>query len=292
MLRQLAKAIRHHPALKRADCLWNALRKPYQLALGVGGRGTKVLIGGKVAVRVPPDLSVWDLEQWEPEAVSVLAKWVQKHPSGLLVDIGSSFGLFSASAMFLDATLNVIAIDGDIESVAATRRFCQYTPAPSRLRVIHGLITDEAPPCSLTQAEARTEAKLLASGAQGKSDSLRYTDLNVASGDLPKYQLDDLLRAVIASRPTLIKCDVEGAELCVLRGAICLLRELRCDLLLSVHPQYGMMARYGHTAQDVRDFLERLDYQIEVLAIDWEEHWWCTPRNVAYSPGAIASVPS
>jgi hypothetical protein len=60
-------------------------------------------------------------------------------------------------------------------------------------------------------------------------------------------------------------------------GATRLLREMRCDLLLSVHPQFGMMARYGHTANDVRKFLEDLDYQIKTLAVDWEEHWWCTP---------------
>lgn len=291
MLRQIAKAIRHHPVLERADPLWNALRKPYQLALGFGGRGPKVLVGGRVAVRIPPaPAHRWPLAPTAPDPIPT----VKQHPGGLLIDIGSSFGIFSGSAMFLDPKATVIAIDGDLESVVATRRFCQYAPTPCRLTIVHGLITDAAPSCSLTEAVARTEASLLATGAQGTSDSLRYRNLNETSKELPRYKLDDLLVGVTGSRPTLIKCDVEGAELHVLRGAVCLLRELRCDLLLSVHPRYGMIARYGHTAQDVAKFLEDLDYCIEVLAVDWEEHWWCTPRVNSGSsvPGGFARVNS
>jgi FkbM family methyltransferase len=281
MLRQVAKAIRHHRMLKGADGLWNALRKPYHLALGVGGRGAKILIGGKVTLRIPPDLSNAELEEFEPATIDALSHWAKQHPGGLFIDIGSAIGIFSASAMFLDPTSKVIAIDGDIESVAATRRFCQYASTPCRLTTIHGLITDDAPPCTLSNAISQTEARLVASGAQGTSHSVQYINLHSASEDLPRYRLDDLLVSAIGNRPTLIKCDVEGAELCVLRGATRLLREMRCDLLLSVHPQYGMMARYGHTAEDVRKFLEQVDYRILVLAIDHEEHWWCTPRAIA-----------
>ncbi len=267
-----------------ADWLWNSLRKPYHLALSLGGRGVKVLIGGTVPIRIPPDLASWDLEKWEPEAIKALSQWSKQHPGGLLVDVGSSFGIYSASAMFLDPTLKVIAIDGDIESVAATRRFCRYAPTPSHLTTIHGLITDNAPPCSLTDAISQTEVRLVACGAKGTAQSIQYANLHSASEDLPQYRLDDLLVSMISNQPTLIKCDVEGAELLVLRSAERYLREACCDILLSVHPQCGMMARYGHTTDDVRKFLEERDYQIEVLAVDWEEHWWCTPR--AMSPGA------
>jgi FkbM family methyltransferase len=277
MLRQVAEAIRHHPMLEGADGLWNALRKPYHLALGFGGRGTKVLIGGKVAVRIPPDLSGRGIENFELETINALVQWAKQHPGGLFIDVGSSIGLFSASIMFLDPISEVIAIDGDIESVAATRRFCQYAPTPTRLTTIHGLITDDAPPSSLTDAVSRTKARLLAFPAQGTLQSIKYADLHSASEDLPRYRLDDLLVSAISNRPTLIKCDVEGAELFVLRGAARLLSETRCELLLSVHPQCGMMAVYGHTVEDVRKFLEHLDYQIKVVAEDHELHWWCTP---------------
>jgi len=135
VLRQIAKAIRHHPTLEGADGLWNVLRKPYHLALGLGGRGTKVSVGSidnKVTIRVPPDLSARSLEEYEPTTIDALSQWVKRHPGGLVIDIGSSIGFFSASAMFLDPIAKVIAIDSDIESVAVTRRFCQYAPTPSQ----------------------------------------------------------------------------------------------------------------------------------------------------------------
>jgi FkbM family methyltransferase len=203
-------------------------------------------------------------------------QWAKQHPGGFFIDIGSSIGVFSASAMFLDS---IIAIDGDIESVAATRRFCQFAPTPSRLTTIHELITDDAPPSSLTDAVSQTEARLVASRAQGTLQSIKYAELHSASEDLPRYRLDDLLSSAINNRPTFIECDVKGAELFVLRGATRLLREMRCELLLSVHPQCGMMARYGHTAEDVSKFLEHLNYQIKDLPADHELHWWCTPSG-------------
>jgi FkbM family methyltransferase len=277
MLRRLAKAIRHHPMLRDADGLWNALRRPYRLALGFGGRGTKVSAGGKVAICVPPDLSYWDLENYEPEGIEALSQWMTRHRGGVFIDIGSALGLYSACAMFLDPASEVIAVDGDIESVAATRRFCRYAPAPSRLTVIHGLITDEAPHSSLARAITETEAKIAASGARGNLAHLQFSHLDSGFDETPRYRLDDLL-AIAGDRPTLIKCDVEGAELLVLRGAARFLSKTRCDLLLSVHPWNDMKARYGYSVDDVREFLENLGYRIDVLAVDYEEHWWCTQR--------------
>jgi FkbM family methyltransferase len=281
VLRQIAKAIRHHPMLEGADGLWNVLRKPYHLVLSLGGRGTKVSVGSgnRVTIRVPPDLSGWSFEEYESKTIDALSQWIKRYPGGLVIDIGSFVGFFSASAMFLDPTAKVVALDSDIESVPATRRFCQYAPTPSRLTTIHGLITNDAPLSSLTDAVSQTEAKVIASGARGTFHTMQFVHLHSASEDLPRYRLDDLFSSAI-DRPILIKCDVEGAELLVLRGASRLLSEMRCDLLLSVH-WHEMTERYGYTVEDIRKFLNDLDYQIEVLAIDHEEHWWCTPAQTA-----------
>ena len=32
---------------------------------------------------------------------------------------------------------------------------------------------------------------------------------------------------------------------------------------------------YGHSVLAVRQLLEALGYSIRILAIDYEEHWWC-----------------
>jgi hypothetical protein len=53
-----------------------------------------------------------------------------------------------------------------------------------------------------------------------------------------------------------------------------LTRKVRQQFLGNVHP--GTLPAFGHSAEDVRQFLESIGYDIRVLAVDDEEHWWCT----------------
>jgi len=73
----------------------------------------------------------------------------------------------------------------------------------------------------------------------------------------------------------LIKCDVEGAELLVLRGAHKLLARSAPDILLSVHPR-ALETEYGGSIIDLRNFLHAAGYEVRLLAVDHEEHWWCS----------------
>jgi FkbM family methyltransferase len=286
IIRTIARRVRRLPALKDADLLWDAVRKPYHLVLGLGG--IEFVIADKVAVRIPPAFAKWQIGRHEPETIGALVEWLQNHPGGLFIDVGSHIGMFSATALFFDKTAEVIAFDADIGAVPAINKFCRYAPRPGRLTAIYGLITDEAPMTSLAEAVRLTALNLTKSKASGDfGQSVRKliaasdrpaVDLHSASAQIPRYRLDDLLPDVINGRPSLIKCDVEGAELFVLRGARRLLSEFQPSLLLSVHcsphsPQ--VLAQYGHTASDVRSFLESMGYHIQLLAIDHEEHWWC-----------------
>ena len=81
----------------------------------------------------------------------------------------------------------------------------------------------------------------------GELRSIRYESLNDPNaGSIPSYRLDDLLAKRVANeRAMLIECDVEGAELEVLRGASDTLNRLRPDLMLSIHPHkdFGLAGR-------------------------------------------------
>ena len=78
---------------------------------------------------------------------------------------------------------------------------------------------------------------------------------------------------VSAETPMLIKIDVEGAELIVLRGASRLLLRNRPAILLSVHPQF--LASFQQTVGDIAAFLGDHGYRWANLHTDHEEHWWC-----------------
>jgi Methyltransferase FkbM domain len=109
----------------------------------------------------------------------------------------------------------------------------------------------------------------------GRSMDLAYVCLDQDNVDhIPRYTIDALLGECALRRPMLIKCDIEGAELLMLKGAERLLRKSRPDLLLSVH-RPDMLSAFNCTRKDVEGFVQSLRYTIDVIATDWEEHWMC-----------------
>jgi hypothetical protein len=60
-------------------------------------------------------------------------------------------------------------------------------------------------------------------------------------------------------RPNLVKIDVEGAELMVLRGASKLLTETCPTIILAVHPYW---LPTGHSSQQIFDLLSSYGYTV------------------------------
>lgn len=280
-LRLIAQRIRHLPGLEKAEGLWRILRKPYHAMLCVGGRGVQVMVGGNAAVRMPPEFAGGSWEQYEPEAIATFAQWARSHPAGIVLDVGSSLGIFSAVALFAAPALDVVAFDSDLASLAAARRICQHAQG-RRLRLVYGMIADTpTQSASLAAAVAATEAALLDTGVSGDVGTTRYICLvDTDAASIPVHRLDDLFASEhYDRRPMLIKCDVEGAELLVLQGAQSLLRRVRPALLLSVHPP--VLPAYGHSREQVQAFLENIGYRVRCIAVDHEEHWWCEHEQSA-----------
>ncbi|MEO8198254.1 MAG: FkbM family methyltransferase [Thermoanaerobaculia bacterium] len=281
-LRRFAKFVRHLPWMERQERFWSLLRRPYHLALDVGGRGVKVRIGGKLLVRIPAEYAGAPWEDYEPEAVAALAGWLAEHPTGRVLDVGCSIGILSAAAIFSGPAVEVVAFDSDLSSVAAAMRMCRHARG-ERLQVVHGFLSnDPTELCSLAVAVSATKRELARTGLGGEPGTTRFaciTDIHEDSA--PARRLDDLMAPELENgldiRPTLLKCDVEGAELLVLRGGANFLRKARPELLLSVHPP--ALPSYGHSTGDVEAFLRQMDYEVHCLAIDHEEHWWCEPKE-------------
>jgi len=281
-LRRVARYVRHLPGLERAEWVWSSVRKPYLWALNASGEGVEIKVGDGAIVRIPAEYAGGSWERFEPESIAEFAGWVRSHPGGIVLDIGSSIGIYSAVALFADLDVDVVAFDADLASLAATRRLCRHA-AGNRLRLIHGLLGEiSTEPTSLASAVARTEAALAQTGARGDVGTTRYVCLGDPDTDLiPHRRLDDVGAGIADGRELLIKCDVEGAELQVLAGGQALLQRLHPHLLLSVHP--CALPDYGHGAKDVREFLRDLNYDIRCLAVDHEEHWWCAPATTDFA---------
>src|SRR5439155_12896697 len=170
----------------------------------------------------------------------------------------------------------VMAIDSDRQSLKSTQRMCACAPNVSeRLFLVWGFVSNE--PNQAVDFRSAHQAALQAlsePGVSGRPDQIRYICLDSAAVEksIPRHTLDSLIPAdLLPNTPILIKCDVEGAELLVLKGAERFLAERHPALLLSVHPP--TLPNYGATKEDVRSFLLGHQYGIKVIAIDHEEHW-------------------
>lgn len=88
--------------------------------------------------------------------------------------------------------------------------------------------------------------------------------------DLPQVTIDDLAGI---HPPDILTIDIEGSELACLHGARKTLRERTIRaVFVSIHPGF-MRDRWGHTPQDLLDFMSEVGYTGEHLATDHEEHW-------------------
>lgn len=289
MLRSIAQKVRHLPGLEKAEGLWALLRKPYHKFLNAGG-GAEVRVGGCVKVRMPAEYAGVNWEDYEPENVRVFTKWVAANPDCHVLDIGSSVGIFSLLALSASPRCRVVAFDSDLPSLAALRRLCRFVSG-DRLQVVRGFVADKGRGergRDLPDAAAKTKALLAEAAPKDNLESMTFTCLvHENTADIPAYTLDELFADGEApARKYMVKCDVEGAELLVLRGAEKFLREATSVLLLSVHCP-SMLAEYGHTQEQVRELLVSLGYSIKIVAIDHEEHWWCEAGEAREPSGCL-----
>ncbi|MGA1869109.1 MAG: FkbM family methyltransferase [bacterium] len=86
---------------------------------------------------------------------------------------------------------------------------------------------------------------------------------NISSNDIRVEMkvFDECAAEMGITQVNLVKIDVEGAELNILRGMRNTLQEQHPALLVEVHPQ--QIQTFNFSAPDIIDFLSELNYQIE-----------------------------
>jgi FkbM family methyltransferase len=237
--------------------------------------GTPAVVSGQT-VRVPAYFRGGGRADYENAAVARMVRWLEAHPAGELVDCGCSLSVYSLIALSRFPDSAALGIDPDLVSLKCTRRLCALVPAPERLRLVHGFLDPlHGSARSLDAAAAATAAALDDPAVPGVTEAIGYREItDPGFAAVPRHSLDGLLAAADPQRPRLLKIDVEGFELSVLRGAAGVLRRLRPAILLSAHPQFH--ARLGTSPEALHAYLREAGYRNEWIATDHEEHWWCT----------------
>ncbi len=279
---EIAKKIRHAKFWEKRSWLWGILRAIYYFLVRLCGDRIKIRLPGNVFVSVPPAIASWGWQEYEKEPISKAVAWFRGHPGSFFIDIGCNKGIYSIAALFAQPSVQVYAVDSDVKNLSITKEACRFADR-NRLHLLRGFISDTHPTAaSLDSALEETRREIFKLGP--KADLYHEKQLNLQDKNrdpgIPIYRIDGLFCcAGFRGRPGLIKCDVEGAEFLVLRGAGRFLEEVSPALLVSIH-DYFYEKYFGHTLADVRDFLNSKGYHIASICRDVEEHWWCEKQGI------------
>jgi FkbM family methyltransferase len=212
------------------------------LLRGVGVRQGKPFIwraknGALIAIS-PLDLSVgwpcFEKGTWEPHVEACLRRLLKE--GDVAIDVGANMGYFSAvMAQCVGSTGRVFAFE-PVASTFRQLRLCQslneyavLQPMQMALGAREGTLEIAFDPAFMGNASAY-DRQSLSSGSSAAVE-LRMLDTLVADGTLPP--------------PRLIKIDVEGYELDVLRGACRTLRDARPSIIFEVNSETAALAGWG-----------------------------------------------
>lgn len=227
---------------------WRAIAE--RLSRGIVLRRRLPIEHGGHCVFVTPEASLrfWshDLRRVDPLLLDLCSELVG---AGTTVwDVGANVGLFAfAAAHRVGGEGCVVAIEADPTLVRLlARSAAELPPTCGRVTVVAAAVARSSGEVDLAIARRGRAANHLVAVEGSTQAGGARTVVRV-----PAVSLDDLLRDRPA--PSLVKVDVEGAELLCLQGAQQLLRMVRPVLLCEVA---------GGNSQAVADLLSAADYDV------------------------------
>jgi FkbM family methyltransferase len=198
------------------------------------------------------------------------------HLGDVVWDVGANIGLYTILAgKKVGSRGQVIAWEPNPATFQLLEKHVRANGLQARSRAIQGAINDGATPEVLFRLDAEAPSSQITMNAQTPAEEVIV---------VPARSLDAWCEE-LAQKPRVLKIDVEGAEVLVLRGARRLLSgELgpRPNMLVAVHPQF--CGDFGYSAGEVEQVAQQFDYLPFDLQgqstrpIDYAEYW-LVPRE-------------
>jgi len=201
--------------------------------------------GLKYPITLPDDKGIWT-GTYEVELATAIAGAVRR--GDVCFDCGGWHGFFSG-VMALAGASQVFVFEPLPANVAQLRKMIALNPGLP-ISLIEAAVTEQTGSLEFVVMPESSMGKLTASSFQQKHQDGQKIQVRAVA-------LDALLAAGEVQPPAVMKIDVEGAELMLLRGARNLLAKHRPKLFMEVHS--------SELARDCRAFLEQLGYEIRVL---------------------------
>lgn len=262
-LHVLGSRLRHIPLLERQRWLWSAIEPAWQrsFALLTGRRGFLTHINDDVFrldYAVGARYERHDRRTYEPVAYDAWSSAIRSDMT--VMDIGAHYGFFSlAAAVRVGPGGRVYAFEAAPETVAVLARHVRLNRFSDRIVVVAKVVHDRVGLVSFFTYGTSMAASL------GRAN---VEDLNPEHPPLarevilPSTTVDEFCTEHDLT-PTLLKIDVEGAELAVVRGAARLLRRARPRVLCEIHPR--QMETLGGSLAHFDACLQGCGYRIQPL---------------------------
>jgi len=220
----------------------------WALEMATLGRGIPRQLNGEQMLHLDPQCRFLG-DSYEPEVWFWLKQRLQ--PGDVMLDVGAQFGLYAMLAARVTGPFGKIhAFEPAPDSQAVMRRHLKLNNLANSVTLVPAAAGEHSGEALLHMAGTHPSNTLAPTGADPVS--LQPVEVRVVS-------LDDYCRDQRIT-PRVVKIDVEGWELNVLKGAVELLAAPGTIFLVEMHPYAWESA--GHDAQAVADFL--IAYQLEL----------------------------
>lgn len=227
--------------------------------------------------KLVPDLAL-SRDTYEPDIVAWLNQWLKAGDS--FWDIGANWGLISLpAAQIVGTSGRVIAVEPSASNLAWLKRHIALNQCENIVTVVEAAVCE--------QHGGSVSFSLLNDGRSPSNSLMFSSSVNGEAPEVsqqisvPAISLDSLL-AEQGRSPKLVKIDVEGAELKVLKGATKLLNSNTAPILvLAVHPFWQATPE---DCQEIVNLLKGAGYRIlnrngsSVEALEYDEYL-CLPPN-------------
>jgi FkbM family methyltransferase len=192
----------------------------------------------------------------EPAELKLLAERLAQ--GGTLFDIGANIGYFAVRLAAWLPALRVVAIEPVPVTYEALIANAHHNQVADRVAAIHAAATDGQGTVHVT-----VDRGLAGNHLRPKREP--------GTVEVPGVRVDDV---TTPGGVTVIKCDVEGAELPVLRGAEQTLRRDRPTLLLEVENRWT--SRFDYSPGELFDWLSGLGYRRQMVLPHGLEPSFCS----------------
>jgi FkbM family methyltransferase len=261
---QFGSRVRHSAVLERQRWLWDRMEPAWQEVFRKLSqkKGFVTHVNGDVfrlGYQWGARYNRADQRAYEPLFYGAMARIVTEGMT--VLDIGAHIGIFSLGAgQRVGPRGKVYAFEPAPESAAILARHIAFNGWQDRIEVVptaasdtDGTVAFYTNGISMSNSLGQANVEVL-SPERPAAGAVR---LEVESLTLDRFCRDRRIR------PDLIKIDVEGAELRVLRGAREILKTLQPSVLCEVHPDE--MKNCGTSVPELNEFLSQVGYTSTLL---------------------------